>query len=428
MKFLELHFAPSRLGFQWASRLKTKITSAIVEGLPVNSKVYEVYDEILVGFLVRVLPSGLKSFWVRYRLPGGKRDRVVIGHHGVITVAQARHEAKRILGLVTTGQNPKKPKCESNPDVLTLDSFMESEYIAWSETHHQWSEDQIRKIKRLTEFLNLPLNDITPLVVEKWRANCLKNKMAPSTVNRNTSALRAVLSKAVEWGHIENHPLRRLKQLKVDRSPNVRYLSVDEETRLRKALDQREANLKQDRVNGNLWREERGYDLYPDLTNAPFADYLKPLVLLSLNTGARRGELHRLQWEDINFDRKSLALVMRGKRKSHTRHIPLNKEAYETLVGWRAMRPESDKFVFPGKNGEKLDNTQTSWETLKKNAKIVNFRWHDMRHHFASRLVMNGVPLNTVRELLGHTSVEMTLRYAHLAPEQKEKAVATLNR
>jgi integrase len=150
-------------------------------------------------------------------------------------------------------------------------------------------------------------------------------------------------------------------------------------------------------------------------------------VLLSLNTGARRGELYRLQWEDIDLDRKSLALVMRGKRKSHTRHIPLNKEAYNTLLAWQSTQPGSEKSVFPSKNGDKLDNTQTSWENLKKSAKINNFRWHDMRHHFASRLVMKGVPLNTVRELLGHTSLEMTLRYAHLAPEQKERAVAMLD-
>src|SRR5690349_1426493 len=70
---------------------------------------------------------------------------------------------------------------------------------------------------------------------------------------------------------------------------------------------------------------EREYELLPDLYSLPFADYLKPLVLLSLNTGARQGELFRLHWEDIDFDRKSIALVMRGKRKSHTRHIPLNK-------------------------------------------------------------------------------------------------------
>jgi len=92
------------------------------------------------------------------------------------------------------------------------------------------------------------------------------------------------------------------------------------------------------------------------------------------------------------------------------------------------MRMDSDKLIFPSRDGQKMHNIQTSWENLRKEAKIDDFRWHDMRHHFASRLVMNGVPLNTVRELLGHTNLEMTLRCAHLAPEQKERAVAVLDR
>lgn len=92
------------------------------------------------------------------------------------------------------------------------------------------------------------------------------------------------------------------------------------------------------------------------------------------------------------------------------------------------MRPQKDKVVFPAKNGDIMDNIQTSWENLRKDAKINNFRWYDMRHHFSSWLVMNGVPLNTVRELLGYTNLEMTLRYVHLALEQKEKAVAVLDR
>lgn len=408
--------------------VRQRITSKVVDTLEPKVKIYDITDDSLPGFVLRVNPSGVKVFWIRYTLPSGKRDRIAIGKAGIISVAQARDEAKRVLGKISTGIDPKKPKQDAQNQIPTLVKFIDNEYRTWSEAHHQWSADQIQKLYRLKDFLDLPLNEINPQIVEKWRSTCLTNGHAPSTVNRNIAALRSVLSKALEWGVLDLHPLSRLKQLKVDRSPNVRYLSEDEEKRLRNALDVREAKLRKGRESGNQWRAERGYDLYQDLNQQSFADYLKPLVLLSINTGARRGELFRLQWCDVNLERKSIALVMRGKRKSYTRHIPLNKEAHDTLVAWRSMNALTDKMVFPSKDGGKFDNIQTSWENLRKEARINDFRWHDMRHHFASKLVMNGVPLNTVRELLGHTNVEMTLRYAHLAPEQKERAVATLDK
>ncbi len=83
--------------------------------------------------------------------------------------------------------------------------------------------------------------------------------------------------------------------------------------------------------------------------------------------------------------------------------------------------------MFSGKVGKRLDNVRKAWAGILKDAGIVDFRWHDLRHDFASKLVMNGVPLNTVRELLGHTDLTTTLRYAHLAPDHKAEAVNRLS-
>lgn len=409
--------------------MKEKLTNRIISLCQPGKSILEIYDTELNGFYLRIFPTGTKVFYVRCRLPNGARFKLKIGRADALTTLEAREKAKRVLGEATLGRDPRTPKIISkDTTVPTLKEFIESEYKSWSEAHHQWSKSHLDCLLSLKVFLDLPLDSVNIQAVEKWRSDCLKRNLAPSTVNRRTALLRSVLSRAVEWEILETHPLARLKQLKVDRSPNIRYLTEDEETRLRMALDSREARLRADRVSGNAWRTDRGYELYPDLNDVSYVDHLKPLVLLSLNTGARKGELFRMQWEDIDFDRKSIALVMRGKRKSHTRHIPLNNDAYQALFAWSSMQPKKEKLVFPSKNGKTFDNIQTSWENLRKEAKIENFRWHDMRHHFASRLVMNGVPLNTVRELLGHTNLEMTLRYAHLAPEQKERAVAMLDR
>jgi integrase len=100
--------------------------------------------------------------------------------------------------------------------------------------------------------------------------------------------------------------------------------------------------------------------------------------------------------------------------------VPLNDEAVRVLRDWREQAGAGAR-VFH------VVGFQTAWETVLKRARIRKFRWHDLRHHFASRLVQQGVPLNTVRDLLGHGSVGMSLRYAHLAPDQRREAVAKLN-
>ena len=112
-------------------------------------------------------------------------------------------------------------------------------------------------------------------------------------------------------------------------------------------------------------------------------------------------------------------------KSGKTRHVPLNAEASTTLQYWKADVAASE-WVFPGRDGERLKGIKTSWKSVLQKATIRDFRWHDLRHHFASRLVMKGVDLNTVRELLGHSDLSMTLRYAHLSPEHKADAVAKL--
>ena len=170
------------------------------------------------------------------------------------------------------------------------------------------------------------------------------------------------------------------------------------------------------------WRAERGYELLPDL--AGFVDHLKPMVILSLNTGLRLGELFNLEWSEVDLERAMLTIRGEGAKSGQTRHVSLNDEALDMFNTWQS---KSER-VFPGKGGGRLTNVNNSWRKLLKEAGITKFRWHDLRHHFASRLVMAGVDLNTVRHLLGHADIKMTLRYAHLAPAVTAAAVQKLVR
>jgi len=151
------------------------------------------------------------------------------------------------------------------------------------------------------------------------------------------------------------------------------------------------------------------------------------MVILSLDTGMRFGELCALRWADVQMDLAFLTVRGVTAKNGTTRHIPLNAEALEVLRTWHPAEIDDSTFVFSGRTDDPIVDIKTAWLPLvREQANIANFRFHDLRHTFASKLVMAGVDLNTVRELLGHADIKMTLRYAHLAPEHKAAAVAKL--
>jgi integrase len=206
----------------------------------------------------------------------------------------------------------------------------------------------------------------------------------------------------------------------------VRFLSADEEKRLRAALEKREADIRGARDRFNEWRAERNKKALPKRPHG-YVDHVRPMVLLAFNTGLRRGELFSLKWADIDADARVLTVRAAAAKSQDSRYVPLNDEAQEVLTAWRKQRAAADaNLVFPGTDGARLTNINKSWATVCKLAKITNFQLHDCRHHFASRLVQLGVDLNVVRELMGHADLKMTLRYGHLAPDNLNAAVAKL--
>ena len=213
-----------------------------------------------------------------------------------------------------------------------------------------------------------------------------------STLNKEVGTLRHMLAKAVSWGFLERSPFSRGESLHLkENNQRLRFLNEEEAERL----------------------------------VAKCSDHLRPIVLCALNTGMRKGEILALKWEDV----RNGFIYVRKSKTDEARQIPINDTLAEMLKGLRVKNQLQSPYVFCIKSGGKLTNigsVQRSFERARKKADIDDFRFHDLRHTFASWLVMRGASLKVVQELLGHKSLTMTLRYSHLAEAHKVEAVNLL--
>jgi integrase len=380
-----------------------------------TKKPFEIYDSRLAGLTLRVQPTGVRSYYARF----GRSRRIALGKVGTLPPDEAREKCQKVLCNVAHGRHPLHGLCGT--DGPTLSQFIDDIYVPWVKANRpRTAANTLEKLNRIFgSWFAEPLSAITIERIESWKIRRLNAGRSATTVLCDMFTLSSVLSRAVRLGKLTENPIRRVEKPRIDRRPKVRFLDAQEESRLREAMQMRDAEMRGARESANVWRQERKQELLPSLPH--FGDHLTPAVLLSMNTGLRRGEILALRWESIDFDRQILTVEGGTVKNRQTRHVPINDAATTVLRCWHEQA-HGGKHVFEPRTGFK-----TAWAPLLKRATITKFRWHDLRHHFASRLVQAGVPLNTVRDLLGHSSVAMSLRYAHLAPDQRREAVAKLN-
>lgn len=403
--------------------MRYALTQMSIDKMPIPSVMEEHRDTRLKGLVLRITPNGTKSWYCEY----ARGKRIMLGRADALGVADARESARAILADVYRGIDPieaRKPK----QVIPTYRVFLQGDYLAWAKSSQRsWKQNINRLHTAFKSLLDKKLDKITGLDIERWRGQQVERGLSNQTINRDIASIKASFNRAVDWGLIPHNPLSKVKKARVDDCLKVRFLSESEEVRLRRAIEEREERRRVERESANRWRAERGYVVLPSFRDVVFTDHVKPLILLSLNTGCRRGELFDLTWSNVNLERRLLTVTGATAKSRRTRHIPLNREATSTLLNWRAQCDDLSGLVFVNEQGKRFDRVNSSWRRLLKAAQIDDFRWHDMRHHFASRLAMGGVDLNTIRELLGHSDYAMTLRYAHLAPEFKLKAVEVLD-
>jgi len=393
--------------------MQKKISDSLIKKLKPKSKPYEVRDTGLKGFILRVQPSGSMSYYCEYRR--GKRER--LGFVSKMTLGRARQLVIDIhVEEEKSGYIPKKKRGDTS--INTLIDFLDKEYKPWFKSTRK---PPYRNLDNLAAFRFLhdkDMADISIRLIERWSAKQKDAGKADSTIKRYLNTLKAVLNKAVEWGVIEKSPLTGLKPIKTDDLGRVRFLNNDEEKSLLNALDSREAFMRKNNDSANKARAQQGRTLLASLNQVTYTDYLKPMVILAKNTGMRKGEILSLTWRDINFQTAQITIRGETAKSSKTRHIPLNKAAYAMMEKWH--KQSENERVF------NIGSIQGVWNNLIKSTGIADFRFHDLRHDFASKLVMAGVDLKTVQELLGHADLTMTLRYSHLASSHKADAVERL--
>jgi integrase len=244
------------------------------------------------------------------------------------------------------------------------------------------------------------LRSLTAEAVERFKATRL-NQVSPPTVNRELACLRTLLNEAMDWGRLESNPAARVKKLH-EAPPRERILTDAETRRLLDAA----------------------------------APHLRPILVVLLNTGMRKGEALGLRWDDVDLVKGFIHIS--DSKSGKSRNVRMNEAVFTTLrelseVNGPMVLRDTDR---PGGDGQDIQRTalvfggikdvKRSFHTACRRADIKGLRLHDLRHTCASRLVQLGVDLVTVSKLLGHSSITMTMRYSHPTPENMRRAVEKL--
>jgi integrase len=401
---------------------RVELSRPLVESAKPTAERYRIHDTRQPGLFLRVYPSGVKTWnvaWARNR-------SMRIGVYPNLTVAGARERARQVLVERDAAGAPAGARAAKTAPTLRV--FIDERYAPWVRLNRRRPKEELKALKASfeAEFYDIPLDQIDVDAVAKWMvaqqstpSRITKRKRSAASVRRAVARLKGLLSRAAEWTIIEASPLAKLKLGRDVSRGVVRYLLPHEDSALRAALAARDMHLITAREKANSWREQRSYELLPELID--YADHMTPLVLFAVNTGLRRGELTQIVWRDINLDARVIYVRAEIAKSARARFVPLNAEAISTLQRWRG-----DEKVQPTDRVFPVDDAKKGFAAVLKAAGVLHFRFHDLRHTFASRLALAGVSLYTIGELLGHADAETTKRYAHLSAGHLAAAVELL--
>ncbi len=240
-------------------------------------------------------------------------------------------------------------------------------------------------------FGNVPVKELNKQKVVKFLAERMEEKrLSPATRNRHLAHLSSMFNKGKEWGLVTDNPAQGIKPLR-ENGARTRFLDRGEIQRLL------------------------------DVASQTF----RPILIIALHTGMRKGEILKLRWSEVDFNNS--IITIQESKSGKKRMLPMDATVCETLKVLLSRFKKGYVFPSPVGEGKPLYDCRKQFSNAVKQAGIHNFRFHDLRHTFASHLVMNAVDIKTVQELLGHATLTMTMRYTHLAPDHRMRAIKTLD-
>lgn len=374
------------------------ITAALVKSArcPEGKDKATYFDTELTGFMLEVRASGAKTFYQRYRDERGTRHQYRVGTADVLSVSQAREKARQIMAEALYGAADPQQRRADLRRVPALSDFAHTRYLPHArDTKRSWRTDvSMLRLHILPAMGSLHLDEITTENITTLMREMKAKGYKPPTINRAPMLISTMLNLAKAWKLVPKDSENPASGVTLEHEPHrERYLTPDETRRLFDAIQ-----------------------------HDPNPMYAKAVLLLLL-TGARKGEITQARWDHVDFHRRTL-LVPRSK-SGKPRHIALNAQALDVIRNLDREGP----YLFHS-NGAALPatNLYRCWDRIRKRAGLEEMRMHDLRHSFASFLVNNGVSLYVVQNLLGHTQIRTTQRYAHLSQDTLHDAAEIAGR
>jgi integrase len=307
---------------------------------------------------------------------GGRRMREAIGSNRQMAEAVLK---KRIVEAIEDRHFDRR-----NTGRIQLSEFADIYMDRCISVLKSIKTERIRVQYWKRTFGTRPIGQITLSELQDWQAQ-KRTINKPATINLMLGRLRHMFNCAIEWGMLDESPLRHLRFLQMNNA-RLRYLSIEECGKLLKGCG---------------------------------VDHMRGIITVALHTGMRLGEILNLKHADIDF--VTGVLTVRNSKNGESRHIPMDSTV--TALFKQTPKQSNSDYVFPSPTGVRWSCNQKAFRHARSWAGLVDLHFHDLRHTFASQWMMNGGDLYALREILGHKSIAMTQRYAHLSPAYQRAMV-----